>query len=70
MQVFKYGLSVLLLVVVALADANVNPPTELKIDVTHLPSDCPAKAQTGDKIKVHYVSSSYLCEMNSLSHLM
>ena len=44
--------------------------TELKIDVTHLPSDCPAKAQTGDKIKVHYVSSSYLCEMNSLSHLM
>ncbi|THH06952.1 hypothetical protein EW146_g9460 [Bondarzewia mesenterica] len=31
-------------------------PTELKIDTTYLPEDCPAKAQKGDAIKVHYVS--------------
>jgi len=57
MHIFKYCLSVLLLVVVALADGVVEPPTELKIDVTHLPSDCPAKAQKGDSIKVHYTGT-------------
>ena len=55
----KYGLSILLLAVSALADTKVEPPTELKIDVTHLPSDCPAKARTGDSIQVHYVSGAH-----------
>ncbi|KIM83340.1 hypothetical protein PILCRDRAFT_819588 [Piloderma croceum F 1598] len=57
MQIFKYSLSILLLAVSALADAKVEPPTELKIDVTHLPSDCPAKARTGDSIQVHYTGT-------------
>jgi FK506-binding protein 2 len=57
MYIFKYCLSVVLLAVVAFADSAVHPPTELKIDVTHLPSDCPAKAQTGDKIQVHYTGT-------------
>jgi hypothetical protein len=59
MQIFKYSLSILLLAVSALADAKVEPPTELKIDVTHLPNDCPAKARTGDSIQVHYVSAHW-----------
>jgi hypothetical protein len=59
MQIFKFSLSILLLAVSALADAKVEPPTELKIDVTHLPSDCPAKARTGDSIQVHYVSGTH-----------
>ena len=56
MQLFKYSLSILLLAVSALANAAAEPPKELVIDVTHLPSECPVKAQTGDSIKVHYVS--------------
>jgi len=48
------GLSILLLVVSALA---VEPPTKLKIDVTHLPSECPAKARKGDSIQVHYTGT-------------
>jgi len=36
----------------------VEPITELKIDVTHLPADCTVKAQAGDAIKVHYVRGS------------
>ena len=57
MQIFKYSLSILLLALSALAtDTAKEPPTTLKIDVTHLPSECPHKAQTGDSIKVHYVS--------------
>jgi FK506-binding protein 2 len=55
MQIFKYSLSILLLAVSALAETGTVPPTELKIDVTHLPSECPAKAKKGDSIQVHYV---------------
>jgi hypothetical protein len=55
MQIFKYSLSILLLAVSALADTGTEPPAKLKIDVTHLPSECPAKAQKGDSIQVHYV---------------
>jgi len=53
MQFIKFWFSVLTLVVCALA---VEPPKELDIAVTFLPDDCPVKAQTGDSIKVHYVS--------------
>lgn len=31
------------------------PPTELQIDTTFKPADCPVTAQKGDSIKVHYV---------------
>jgi FK506-binding protein 2 len=57
MQIFKYSLSILLLAVSALANAAAEPPKELVIDVTHLPSECPVKAQTGDSIKVHYTGT-------------
>lgn len=40
----------------ALVVSAVDPPTELQIDVTDKPANCPFKAQQGDKIKVHYVS--------------
>jgi hypothetical protein len=53
MQLLKFWFSMLALVVCALA---AEPPKELEIAVTYLPDDCPAKAKTGDSIKVHYVS--------------
>jgi len=34
------------------------PVMELKIDTTYMPAECPAKAQTGDAIQVHYVRIS------------
>lgn len=52
MQLFKYTLSALALAACALAGR----PSKLGIDVTYLPEACPAKAKTGDSIKVHYVS--------------
>ncbi|KAG2064424.1 hypothetical protein BDR04DRAFT_1061799 [Suillus decipiens] len=51
MQFLKFWLSVLALVVCALA---AEPPKELQIAVTYLPDDCPTTATTGDAIKVHY----------------
>jgi len=35
------------------------PPKELKIDTTYAPSECPAKAQNGDAIKVHYTGTLF-----------
>lgn len=51
---FLSWFSVLALVFVVAAK---EPPTELKIDTTYKPADCSAKAEKGDHIKVHYVSS-------------
>lgn len=31
-------------------------PTELQIETTFMPESCPNKAQSGDRIQVHYVS--------------
>lgn len=56
MQLLKSVLSVFLLAAVALADADVEQPKELKIDTTYLPDNCVEKAKTGDAIQVHYVS--------------
>lgn len=56
MQLFKYCLSIFLVAGVALADAGAEAPSELKIDVTHLPDSCVTKAKTGDGVQVHYVS--------------
>ncbi|PFH53719.1 hypothetical protein AMATHDRAFT_136902 [Amanita thiersii Skay4041] len=33
--------------------------TELKIDTTYLPPECPNKAQKGDSIKVHYTGTLF-----------
>ena len=38
-----------------LVSAQQSPPKELDIKTTHTPSDCTAKANKGDAIKVHYV---------------
>ena len=43
------------LVLAWVVSASKEAPTELKIDVTHKPEDCPVTAQKGDAIKVHYV---------------
>lgn len=32
--------------------------TELQIETTYKPEDCPVTAKTGDAIKVHYVSNT------------
>ena len=42
-------------------------PTELDIKTTYLPRDCPAKAQDGDSLKVHYVGARrFFCAYNLL----
>jgi len=51
MLVFKW-FSVLALAAVAYAE--VEQPTELVIDTTYLPEDCPIKSQKGDQLSVHY----------------
>jgi FK506-binding protein 2 len=48
-------ISVLALAVVAYADTR-EQPTELIINTTYLPPECPAKAGKGDSINVHYVN--------------
>lgn len=61
MQFVKFWFSLLALAACALA---VEPPTELQIETTFMPEECPVKAQSGDQIKVHYVStfeSGYWC---------
>ncbi|KAL0956739.1 hypothetical protein HGRIS_002859 [Hohenbuehelia grisea] len=40
-----------------LALAQNEAPTELKIEVTHKPDDCPAKTKKGDNIEVHYTGT-------------
>ncbi|KAJ7156101.1 hypothetical protein C8R43DRAFT_999369 [Mycena crocata] len=53
MRVATWISSLLFAVVVLAAD----PVTELQIDTTYLPEDCPAKAAKGDKIQVHYTGT-------------
>ncbi|KAG6919343.1 FK506-binding protein 2B [Tephrocybe rancida] len=35
------------------------PPTELVVETTHLPAECPIKAQKGDEIQVHYTGTLF-----------
>ncbi|KAJ7637598.1 hypothetical protein DFH06DRAFT_1218593 [Mycena polygramma] len=55
MRVATWLSSVLFAAVVLAAD----PPTELQIETTYLPEDCPAKAAKGDSIKVHYTGTLF-----------
>ena len=57
---FLNWLSVAALAVVAsAADTQERiPPTELVVETTYKPEDCPVTAKTGDAIKVHYVSTN------------
>lgn len=48
--------SFLALLVLALVAAAAEPPTELQIETTYKPDDCPVTATKGDRIRVHYVS--------------
>lgn len=53
MQVFKFWFSLLALAALVFA---VEPPSELLTETTHSPEKCEQKAQSGDRVKVHYVS--------------
>lgn len=53
MQLFKVWFSLLALAVCVFA---AQPPTELQIETTFMPEECPQKAVKGDTISVHYVS--------------
>ncbi|KAJ7696600.1 hypothetical protein B0H17DRAFT_1053840 [Mycena rosella] len=55
MRVATWLSSLLFAVVVLAAD----PPTELQIDTTFMPEDCPAKAAKGDSIQVHYTGTLF-----------
>ncbi|KAJ7594507.1 hypothetical protein C8J56DRAFT_885083 [Mycena floridula] len=56
MQILNW-LSVVLLAAVAVAETEA--PTELKIETTFLPDVCTTKAQNGDSIKVHYTGTLF-----------
>ncbi|OBZ71026.1 hypothetical protein A0H81_09152 [Grifola frondosa] len=45
--------------VFALIAAAAEAPTELKIDTTYLPAECPVKSQHGDALKVHYTGKLF-----------
>lgn len=53
MQLVKVWFSLLALAVCVFA---AQPPTELQIETTFMPEECPQKAAKGDTISVHYVS--------------
>ena len=60
MLVLKW-LSVLALTAfAAAADAPNTDVPELVIDKTYVPTDCTVKSAKGDKIRVHYVSVTFL----------
>ncbi|KIK98471.1 hypothetical protein PAXRUDRAFT_31152 [Paxillus rubicundulus Ve08.2h10] len=56
MQLAKVWSSLLVLAACALA---VEPPTELQIETTFMPEDCPVKAEKGDTISVHYTGTLF-----------
>ncbi|KAH9484848.1 FK506-binding protein 2 [Psilocybe cubensis] len=58
MKLFAW-ISAALFATVALADEVKTPPTELQIETTYLPDNCVTKAQTGDRIKVHYTGTLF-----------
>ncbi|KAJ6513429.1 hypothetical protein C8R45DRAFT_963639 [Mycena sanguinolenta] len=52
-------LSSLLIAAVAVAANDAAPPTELLIETTYMPEECPAKAAKNDKIQVHYTGTLF-----------
>lgn len=58
MQLFKVWFSLLAVAVCVFA---AQPPTELQIETTYMPDECPEKAAKGDTISVHYVSLLFRC---------
>ncbi|KAJ7724471.1 hypothetical protein DFH07DRAFT_759068 [Mycena maculata] len=56
MRVAAWLSTLLLSAVVVLA---AEPPTDLQIETTYLPEECPVKAQKGDSIKVHYTGTLF-----------
>ncbi|GJE97745.1 FKBP-type peptidyl-prolyl cis-trans isomerase [Phanerochaete sordida] len=56
---FLSVLPLLALAAVALADEERVPPTELVIETTYKPDDCPVTAKDGDSIKVHYTGTLF-----------
>ncbi|KAJ7158917.1 hypothetical protein C8R46DRAFT_1110768 [Mycena filopes] len=55
MRVATWLSSLVFAVVVLAADA----PTELQIETTFMPEECPAKATKGDSIQVHYTGTLF-----------
>ena len=53
MQILTWFSMLVFAFVVKAAEA----PTELQIDTTYKPPECPVTAKSGDSIKVHYVST-------------
>jgi hypothetical protein len=52
------------------AQAGNSPdPTELLIETTFMPEPCTYKAQSGDKIKVHYVRVHAILTIKELSNV-
>jgi len=55
MKMFKWLTTLFAAGAVAAHDSGKAAPTELQIETTFMPAVCGAKAQQGDRIKVHYV---------------
>ncbi|KAF8557625.1 hypothetical protein OG21DRAFT_1406737 [Imleria badia] len=56
MQLFKVWFSLLAVAVCVLA---AQPPTELQIETTFMPEECPQKAAKDDTISVHYTGTLF-----------
>ena len=56
MKIFGWLSCILVAVAVVAAEDAKEPPTELQIETTFKPDECPNQAKQGDHIKVHYVS--------------
>lgn len=59
MRAFILALSSLLMV------AASTEVTELKVDVTYMPKECPIKSQKGDVLSMHYVRRSRRSQLAS-----
>jgi hypothetical protein len=69
MQILSWLSYILVAATVVLADEKA-PVAELKIDTTYMPAECPAKAQPGDAIRVHYVRISSIVILNCYTDLL
>lgn len=59
------------LLAAAVAVAAKEAPTELIIETTFTPDECPQKAEKGDKIEVHYVRDlSFSCSSNYVANCL
>jgi len=59
MKLFGWLSYILVAVAAVAAEDAKTPPTELQIETTFKPDECPHQAKKGDKIQVHYTGTLF-----------